>query len=166
MPTGRLSGPSGRRGNPVRQLAAELGLPDGSTVSLLLHALDARGDRISVHAEDADGRTVGCASYARVYGPRAELELEIDDRSWPSGLPEVLVASICDVAAGHGIATLLVRARAAETRLRLLLSERFGARAVRAGESVDLEIATDRRSSAGPAGRCHDDVPDDRSEPG
>lgn len=116
---------------------------DGLGVTLQLRELEARGDRAAVLAEDAGGHVLGHACYRRVYGPRAQLTIGVDDRLWPSRLPGVLVASICAVAAGHGISTLLLSAADSDERLRALVATQSGAREVRSGDTVDLEIATD-----------------------
>ena len=132
-------------------LGGRLWLRDGSPV--ILHVLDLeldpRGDRAAIVAADASGRAVGRAAYARVYGPRADIALDVDARWWHGGLPEVLLLSLRDLAAARGITTLLARARGLDDRTRTLLLEQLDAREVPVGDDVDLEIATMLRSSRG-----------------
>lgn len=59
-------------------------LRDGTAVRLCAADLDvgaphSRGARASIAAADAHGRLVGHATSAQVYGPRAEVELWVDD---------------------------------------------------------------------------------------
>jgi hypothetical protein len=117
-------------------------LSDGSTVALRAHAFDVRGERAAIFAHDASGRTVGSAEYARIYGPRAELTLMVDERLWPVELPAVMLAILCRRAADEGITTLLARVHEGEPRLPALLREHFDARESPAGDAVDLAIAT------------------------
>ena len=141
MPTGRPSAPSGRLGDVAGPPEREARLADGSAVTLRLCTLD-RGDRVTVVAEDAGGRSAGRAGFARVYGPRAELSLALGEDFWCSGLAEVLVATLCHVAAEQGISVLLVRLPVSDARVGTLLVEQFDAREVRAADSADLELAT------------------------
>jgi hypothetical protein len=157
MPTGQLSAPShGRVRAPraPRVAGEELRLRDGARVLLRALVHDLGAERAAITAADANGRIVGTAAFVRVYGPRAELTLEVDDAWWQPGLPEVLLADLCDLAALSGIATFLARVPPAEIRYRTLLIERFAARDERAGDRVDLAIATAApprlRSSRGP----------------
>lgn len=117
-------------------------LSDGSEVTVRLRMLDPHGDRVTVVAKDATGRIAGRASYVRVYGARAELTLALGDGLWRSGLAEVLVATLCDTAARHGISVLLVRLPVSDERVRTVLVEQFGAREVRSADSADLELST------------------------
>ncbi|MDX6681412.1 MAG: hypothetical protein QOG94_1451 [Solirubrobacteraceae bacterium] len=103
------------------------------------------GERATLVARDADGRALGSVAYARVYGPRAELSLEVDAALWHRGLPELLVAGACASAARFGISTFLARVPAADVRLLALLRERFAARESRDGATVAVEFATRRR---------------------
>jgi len=91
-------------------------------------------------ARDADGRTVGRAAYRRVYGPRAELSIDVDDAFWHRDLPAVLVASLREHAAAAGISTLLMMVPASDVRLVALLCQDFAARARRDGAQVDIEL--------------------------
>jgi CBS domain-containing protein len=97
----------------------------------------------------AGARTVGRASYARLYGPRAEVTLEIDDDFWHRGLPELLLARLCAGAADAGISTFVIRARASDVLLLALLRERFAARGARDGAHVDLELSTAAAARSG-----------------
>jgi GNAT superfamily N-acetyltransferase len=118
-------------------------------VTLRVSELDPHGERVAVVAEDLSGRPVGRAGYRRVYGPRAELTLDVDRRLWQQGLAEMLLLTVADLAAARGISTLLASLRGLEDRTRTLLVERFGAREMPAADPVGLEIATGLRSSRG-----------------
>jgi GNAT superfamily N-acetyltransferase len=124
-----------------------LRLRDGTAVSLRAFGRDRDAaalddERAEIAAEDADGRTVGRVVYARVYGPRAEVALKVDDGFWHRGLPEALLERICARAACLGISTFLVRVRASDVRLLALLRHEFGARESRDGRHVDVEFST------------------------
>jgi GNAT superfamily N-acetyltransferase len=124
-----------------------LRLHDGTAVRLHTIGRDrdaaALGDdRVEIAAEDADGRTVGRIAYARVYGPRAEVALKVDDGFWHRGLPQALLERMCARAAGLGISTFLARVRASDVRLLALLRHEFSARESRNGPHVDVEFAT------------------------
>jgi hypothetical protein len=99
------------------------------------------GDRAAIAAV-VEGQVVGRASYTRVYGPRAELSLVIDDVHWYGGLPETLLAAISTHAAGFGITTFLMRLCAADVRLLALLREDFAARGRRDSAHVEIEFET------------------------
>jgi hypothetical protein len=142
MPTGRLSGRRRRFGDVAVPPERQARLADGSAVTLRLWRRDPRGDRVTVVAEDAGGRIVGRTGFTRVYGPRAELSLALGEDFWCSGLAEVLVATLCHVAAQQGISVLLLRLPASDERVGTILVEQFGAREVRAGDAADLELAT------------------------
>lgn len=145
----RPPAPSPTRGAVGGALGGRPWLPDGSAVTLRVMELDPQGDRVTIVAEDVYGRTVGRAGYSRVYGPRAELTLDVDRRLSHQGLAETLLLTLSDLAAARGVSTLLASLRGLEARTRSLLVERFGARAVPAADPVDLEIATHLRSSRG-----------------
>jgi hypothetical protein len=142
MPTGRLSGRRHRLAEVAGQPERELRLPDGSAVTVRLLTLDPRGDHVTVVATDARGQIAGRTGFARVYGPRAELSLALGEDFWCSGLAEVLVATLCRVAARQAISVLLLHLPASDARARSMLVEQFGAREVRSGDSADLELST------------------------
>ena len=124
-----------------------LRLRDGTAVRLRTIGRDrdaaALGaERAEITAEDADGRTVGRVAYVRVYGPRAEVALMVDDRFWHRGLPQALLARMCARAARLGISTFLARVRASDVRLLALLRHEFSARDSPDGPHVDVEFST------------------------
>ena len=122
-------------------------LRDGS--QLWLHAADPAersAERVALAVVDARDRTVGRASYERVYGPRAVVTLDVDDDLAHSELREVLLAALCVRAARCGITVLLARVPASDLQLLALLRERFHARETRDGRHVQVELRT-----AGPA---------------
>jgi GNAT superfamily N-acetyltransferase len=121
---------------PVTDAAERLCLRDGTAVALRTSD-DSERAAIAAQAED---RIAGEVSYARVYGPRAEVSIAIDDAFWHRGLPELLLSALGAHAARLGITTFLVRARAGDVRLLALLCERYAARACRDGAYVDLEF--------------------------
>jgi GNAT superfamily N-acetyltransferase len=132
-------------GHSSRAIAREeqLYLRDGTVVRLRATAgVVAADERAAIAARDADGRAVGGASYARVYGPRAQLELDVDDAFWHRGLPEALLASACARAAAAGISTFLARVPSSDMRLLALLRQVFAARESRDGAYVDVEFST------------------------
>jgi hypothetical protein len=125
----------------------QLSLPDGTVVRLRTIDLDrdaavAGADGAEMEVIDADGRMVGRLAYARVYGPRAEVALEVDDALWHRGLPHALLDVGCGRAACRGISTFLVRVRAADVRMLALLRQEFAARESRHGAYVDVEFST------------------------
>jgi GNAT superfamily N-acetyltransferase len=114
-----------------------------------LHTIDrdrdaavAGTDGAEIEAIDADGRLVGRLAFARVYGPRAEVVLEVDDAFWHRGLPQALLDRGCGRAACRGISTFLVRVQAADVRVLALLRQEFAARESRHGTYVDVEFST------------------------
>ncbi len=131
---------------PADRASETVCLRDGSVVRL--RATDqgagvaAPGERAGVVAADAEGRTVGQASYRRVYGLRGELTLTVEDEFWERGLPEPLIACLCGLAASFGISTLLIRAPSSDLRLLSLLSDRFAAEGWCDGTQVEVEVAT------------------------
>ena len=134
-----------------------LRLRDGTAVRLRTTGRDrdaaALGaERVEITAEDADGRMVGRVAYARVYGPRAEVALKVDDGFWHRGLPQALLERMCARAACLGISTFLARVRASDVRLLALLRHEFSARESRNGPHVDVEFPT----ASGPAIRGYD----------
>ena len=115
-------------------------LTDGSRVRLSGRELDAGGDWARILASDAAGRVVGRVAYARVYGPRAELTLGVDDAYWDCGLGEALLARLRANAAQHGIATLLARVRASDVRLLALLRRAGAIGETASGGRIDIEL--------------------------
>jgi GNAT superfamily N-acetyltransferase len=125
----------------------QLLLRDGTAVLLRTADSDreaaiAGADGAEMQAIDADGRTVGRLVYARVYGPRAQVALGVDDTLWHRGLPQALLERGCRRAAPLGISTFLMRVRAADVRLLALLRQEFAARESRHGAYVDVEFST------------------------
>lgn len=163
MPTAQRSARSRVRGDTAVEPGREVRLGDGTTV--WLHALEGAppAEGAVIVAEDAAGMTMGRAGYVRVYGPRAELTLDVAVPLWNGGLPEALVAALCMLAARQGISTFLARIPRADPEggLRTLLVARFAARDERAGDRVDLAIATDAAERASAQERCerHDPPP-------
>jgi GNAT superfamily N-acetyltransferase len=151
MPTGPPSARNRACAPSPRDRAGALRLRDGCVVRLHALVLDPHGERGAIVADDGEGSAIGRVSYVRVYGPRAELALAVEDGWWRRGLAEALLEQLCDLAAGHGITTLLSRVPAPDVRLRTLLVVRFGAREEPAGRGVDLAITTRRRDGGGPA---------------
>jgi hypothetical protein len=130
---------------PVADAAARLRLRDGTAVTLRTSEAGTAGDERATISAQAEGRTVGAVSYARVYGPRAVLTIELEDGFWHRGLPELLLTALCARAAQLGIATFLMRVPAGDVRLLALLRERCGARIGRDGAFVDVEFAVPPR---------------------
>jgi hypothetical protein len=127
-------------------------LRDGGTVWLRATAAPA-DDGAAIAAFDADGRTLGRAAYTRVYGPRADVAIELDDAFWHRGLAELLLATLCVRAACAGISTFLARVPASDLRLLALLRTEFFARGSRDGSHVGVEFPTAATSS----GRTRDE---------
>ena len=122
--------------------AATLVLADGSSVGLAVRGLDTAGEWARILAADAAGRVVGRAAYARVYGPRAELTLVVEDAYWDRGLADALLTALRAHAAEHGIATLLVRVRPSDVRLVALLRRAGAVGETARGGRVDVELPT------------------------
>jgi hypothetical protein len=120
----------------------ELRLRDGTAVRLLAVAASPDDERAELTAIDEDGRVVGRLVYARVYGPRAVVTLEVDDALWHLGLPHALLGRSCDRAARLRISTFLARVRASDVRLLALLRHEFAASESRHGQHVDVEFPT------------------------
>jgi hypothetical protein len=112
-------------------------------------AAASRGDHVALVAKDAAGLTVGRVAYSRLYGPRAELALDVDAGTWHSGVPELLLAAASEHAARAGISTFLVRVPAADVWMLALLREHFAARESRDGAFVAAEFATTARHATG-----------------
>lgn len=148
MPTEQPSARSHSLNAVASTLGLRLRLRDGAPLMLRVLALAPRGERVVIVAEDATGEAIGRAEYVRVYGPRAVLTLKVDEPFWCLRLPEALLSNLCRVAADHGISTLLARVREPDARLLALLLEQFDAREAPAGDSLDLEIATEWPSAA------------------
>jgi len=104
-----------------------------------------RGDRVALVAQDAAGVTLGRVAYSRLYGPRAELTLDVDAAFWHSGVPALLLVAASDHAARAGISMFLVRVPAADVWMLALLREHFAARESRDGAFVAAEFATTAR---------------------
>ncbi len=126
---------------------------DGTAVALRTIDVDRHGafcgeEHAAIVAE-AGGGTVGRAAYATVYGPRAQLTLDVDEAFWHRGLRELLLARLCARAACAGISTFVFRVRASDVRLLALLREQFAARGSRDGAHVDLELPTAIRAGSG-----------------
>jgi hypothetical protein len=136
---------------PPAPVAGEpLTLPDGAVVGLRRAGLDSvRGEGESLVASDARGRVVGRVAYARVYGPRAFVTIEVGDAHWHHGLPGALLARLCAGAAQAGISTFLLRVPASELRLLALLRETFSARDSRDGAFLDAELQTTAPGGSG-----------------
>lgn len=137
--------------SPVAASPVDLGggrrqLHDGTTIALRTiemqpHAAVSGDERAAVLAQVAD-RVVGYVSYERVYGPRAELVIDIEEDFWHRGLAEVMICALGARACRLGITTFLVRAHAGDLRLLAMLREHFGALGSRSGGFVELEFAT------------------------
>lgn len=122
-------------------------LRDGTVVWLRAmdshHAAEVADDEAAgIAADDEEGHTVGHVVYARVYGPRAQMTLQVDDAFWHRGLPEELLARLRDHAARRGISTFLVRVRASDLRLLALLRREGDSRESRESAYFDVEFAT------------------------
>jgi GNAT superfamily N-acetyltransferase len=133
-----------------------LRLRDGTTVllrSIDLGALRAvpEDDFAGVAAEDPEGRTVGWATYARAYGPRAEVGLTVDPLFWHRGLPELLLAGLSVHAARVGISTFFIAARASDLSLLAMLRTGFCSRETIEGASVHVEFPTTRQPVTQPS---------------
>ena len=102
---------------------------------------DACAERAEIVAEDACGLVVGRAAYARVYGPRAALTLEVGEPTWQHGLPAALLGRLGARAAAGGIATFLIRVPLCDERLIALLVGDFAARIRRDASELDTEFA-------------------------
>jgi hypothetical protein len=63
----------------------------------------AASDHHGVLAQASDGRIIGHAAYLRLYGPRAELALELDDGGDQATIAQRLLRSLAQVASEHGI---------------------------------------------------------------
>lgn len=124
--------------------AAQLVLADGSSVRLAVRGLDTAGEWACILAADAAGLVVGRAAYARVYGPRAELTLVVDDAYGDRGLADALLTALRARAAEHGIATLLVRVRPSDVRLLALLRRAGAVGETASGGRIDVELPTGR----------------------
>ena len=98
-------------------------------------------EHAAIVAEEAAGHAVGRVAYRRVYGPRADLTLAVDDELWPCGLAELLIAGIGPIAAVGGISRFLVRVAVFDERLLALLAGELGTRWRREGSYVDVELA-------------------------
>jgi L-amino acid N-acyltransferase YncA len=61
-------------------------------------------DQLGLVALNAESHVVGHAAYARMYGPRAEVAVEVADDMHHVGLGTRLVTSMAQVAEQHGIA--------------------------------------------------------------
>lgn len=122
--------------------AATLVLGDGSSVRLAVRGLDSAGEWARILAADAAGLVVGRAAYARVYGPRAELTLVVDDAYWDRGLADGLLTALRARAAEHGVATLLVRVRPSDVRLLALLRRAGAIGETASGGRVDVQLPT------------------------
>ena len=86
-----------------------------------------RAEILAVNAE-ADAATVGAVGYTRVYGPRAELAVDLDERWWAARAARGARGQALHVAAADGIASFLVReSRAPRRAPPALLRGRFGA---------------------------------------
>lgn len=161
-----IATPSGPSAPAVPAAGATSGLFVRGGLAVRLREVDVEGAGVlgdeyaCIAAEDREGRTVGRAVYRRVYGPRAELTLEIDDALWHSGLPALLVASLCQHAARVGITKLLARVPARDIVLLALLREDFAGHETRDGTHVDVELST---AVALPSGWTTE--PDERSSP-
>jgi GNAT superfamily N-acetyltransferase len=134
---------TGATANPTEQLPA---VREDSPLQLRIAgpeggAAAPDGDRAAIAAV-VEGQVVGRASYTRVYGPRAELSLVIDEAHWHLGLPETLLDAISTHAAGFGITTFLMRVSAADVRLLALLRQGFDARGRRESAHVEIEFET------------------------
>jgi hypothetical protein len=139
-------------GDGGRGAGAPLRLSDGSGVRLnrtRRPATPAAQECGEVAADDLCGRPIARGAYRRVYGPRATLELDVEDAYWHGGLPQLVLDSLCADAARSGIWTLLARVGASDVRLLALLREDFAAREVRDGAFVDVELPTAARPRPG-----------------
>jgi hypothetical protein len=117
-------------------------LHDGTLVRLTLDEPGVvAGERAELSARDAGEQLVGRVAYQRVYGPRAELSIDIDDAYWHRGLPTLLIGSLRERASASGISTFLVTAGASDVRLLALLCGDFGACCTRDGALVRGELA-------------------------
>jgi GNAT superfamily N-acetyltransferase len=117
-------------------------LHDGTLVCLALAGPGTpAAERAQIVARDGGGQVVGQVAYRRVYGPRADLWVDVHDAYWHRGLPGLLIGSLRERAAAAGISTFLLRVHVSDIRLLALLAGDFGARCTRDGAIVDVELA-------------------------
>jgi hypothetical protein len=72
-------------------------------------------DHFGVLAQTSDGRIVAHAAYIRLYGPRAELELELGDNTDRIALATALVRELARVARSRGIRRFVTAGPASNT---------------------------------------------------
>jgi len=130
---------------------SRLTLPAGSPLRLCAAASAADAGAITALL---DGVVVGRVSYERVYGPRAQLSLDVDDAHWHCGLADTLLVAVSLLAARRGIARFLMRVGAADLQLLTLLREDFAAIERREDGEVAVEFTTS--PPAGAHERMHD----------
>ena len=122
-------------------------LLDGTTARLSAIDLDlgpgnAFDDHVALIADDSCGRMIGRATFRRVYGPRAVVELEVEPPLWHFGLPAILLERLCARAARAGIVAFIARVPAAQVELLALLRADFAAHGACSGAYVDVEFST------------------------
>ena len=122
-------------------------LLDGTTARLSAIDLDlgpgnAFDDHVALIADDSCGRMIGRATFQRVYGPRAVVELDVEPSLWHFGLPAILLERLCARAARAGIVAFIARVPAARVELLALLRADFAAHGSCAGAHVDVEFST------------------------
>ena len=99
-------------------------------------------DRVGLLAFDREGHVVGHAAYIRIYGPRAEVAVEVADDFRRHGLATALLIRLARVAEGHGISELVAEVLPENHDMLAVLHDAFRARERHVGGVVDLEFPT------------------------
>jgi len=89
-----------------------LTLHDGACVRLRSSAIASGGvDGAEILATVAGGGHAGRAAYVRLYGPRAEMTLDVVEGFWHRGAPAALLDALVAQAAREGMPALHARCR-------------------------------------------------------
>lgn len=99
-------------------------------------------DHFGLLALDATQRIVGHAAYVRMYGPRAEVAVEVADHLHHRGLGTRMVMWLAQVAERHGIRRFIAEVLAENSEMLAVFRDGFAPAQSRAAEIITIEFPT------------------------
>jgi L-amino acid N-acyltransferase YncA len=97
-------------------------------------------DQIGLVAIDRDGKIVGHATCARLYGPRGEVAVEVDENHRHLGLASILLRRLAHEAEHQGIRRLVAEVLPENHEMLSVFHDEFDASQHRTNGEIDIEF--------------------------
>lgn len=99
-------------------------------------------DHIGIAALDPAGRIIGHAASCRIYGPRAEVAVEIDETHRHLGLGTILLARLAREAERTGVRTFVAEVLPENREMLAVFRDGFDAQQQTVPGEIDIEFST------------------------